>query len=87
MGTGSVYGNGVAKIKYIVDDATFKQGKFAPGSHLRIVTPKKLETDPVEAIIVMAASYSDEVVSRIQSAGYNNIGLAVLRQDGLQVIN
>lgn len=87
VGTGSVYGNGVAKIKYIVDDATFKQGKFAPGSHLPIVTPKKLETDPVEAIIVMAASYSDEVVSRIQSAGYNNIGLAVLRQDGLQVIN
>lgn len=74
------------KIKYIVDDATFKQGKFAPGSHLPIVSPEQMKKSPVEAIIVMAASYSDEVLARLRESGYNNIGLAVLRQDGLHVL-
>ena len=75
-----------SKIKYIVDDAIFKQGKFAPGSHIPIVNPKKLEEDPVESIIVMAASYSDEVIAKLQSSGPNNMGIAVLRQDGLKII-
>ena len=81
------YKQGTSKIKYIVDDATFKQGKFAPGSHLPIVAPSWLKTNPVEAIIVMAASYSDEVLARLSESGYNNIGRAVLRQDGLHILN
>ena len=76
-----------SKIKYIVDDATFKQGKYAPASHVPIVSPDSLESDPVEAIIVMAASYSDEVVKKIKESPYNSIGVSILRQNGLEIHN
>ncbi len=51
------------EIRYVVDSATFKQGKFTPASHMPIVAPDALHSDPVDAVIVMAASYSDEVAS------------------------
>ena len=76
-----------SKIKYVVDDATFKQGKYAPASHVPIVSPDSLENDPVEAIIVMAASYSDEVAKKIKKSPYNSIGISILRQNGLEIHN
>jgi len=73
------------KIKYVVDSAKFKQDKFTPATHIPIVSPSMLNDDPVKAIIVMAASYSDEVVKIIQ-ADYRDIDIAVLRESGLEII-
>jgi hypothetical protein len=74
------------KIKYIVDSATFKQNKFTPVSHIPIVSLATLESDPVDAIIVMAASYSDEVTRIIQKKINKNINIAILRNHGLEII-
>src|SRR5205823_4435007 len=41
-------------IRYVVDSAPFKQGRFTPATHLPIVPPDTLRTDPVSAVIVMA---------------------------------
>lgn len=71
------------KICYVVDSAPFKQGKFTPASHIPIVKPETLRTDPVEAVIVMAASYSDEVAGIIKE-NYGNLTVAILRDYGLQ---
>ncbi|HSR10915.1 MAG TPA: methyltransferase domain-containing protein, partial [Thermodesulfobacteriota bacterium] len=49
------------KIRYVVDSAPFKQGRYTPATHIPIVSPETLKTDAVDAVIVMAASYSDEV--------------------------
>jgi SAM-dependent methyltransferase len=74
------------KIAYVIDSAPFKQGKYTPASHLPIVAPKQLNTQPVEAVIVMAASYSDEVARIIRSTYHEGIKVAILRDDGLEEI-
>ena len=75
------------RIKYVVDSATFKQGKYTPATHIPIVAPEMLVKEPVEAIIVMAASYSDEVVKIIRDKYSNKIAVAVLRDYGLENSN
>lgn len=73
-----------ARITYVVDSAPFKQGKFTPASHVPIVAPAYLSTQPVKAIIVMAASYSDEVARIIRSQYSHVQHVVILRDDGLQ---
>jgi SAM-dependent methyltransferase len=78
---------GIAKkIKYVVDSAPFKQNKYTPATHLPVVAPEKLLTDKVDAVIVMAAGYSNEVAEIIKRK-YNNIKIAVLRDFGLEIIH
>lgn len=74
------------KIRYVIDSASFKQGKYTPATHLHIVSPEELDTDPVDAIIVMAASYSDEVANIIRQRFDSNISIAILRDFGLEVV-
>lgn len=71
------------KIKYVVDSAPFKQGKYTPATHIPIVSPDNLDTDPVDAVIVMAASYSDEVAGIIRRKYGNKIDISILRETGL----
>jgi 2-polyprenyl-3-methyl-5-hydroxy-6-metoxy-1,4-benzoquinol methylase len=74
------------KIKYVVDSAPFKQSKYTPATQIPIVAPDRLKTDPVDAIIVMAASYSDEVV-RIIKANYGKIcHIAILKESNLEQV-
>jgi hypothetical protein len=74
------------KIKYVVDSAPFKQGKFTPATHLPIVPPSELSQNPVIAVIVMAAGYSDEVVRTIQAGPNSNLKIAVLRETQLETL-
>ncbi|MDD5012081.1 MAG: methyltransferase domain-containing protein [Candidatus Nanoarchaeia archaeon] len=82
------------KIRYVVDSATFKQGKYTPATHIPIVHPDTLMSNPVDSIIIMAGSYSDEV-SNIIKIKYKNkledkvkkINIAILRDFGLEEIN
>jgi 2-polyprenyl-3-methyl-5-hydroxy-6-metoxy-1,4-benzoquinol methylase len=73
------------KIKFIVDSAIFKQGKYSPSSHIQIVPEQRLVEDSVDAIIIMAGSYSDEI-SKIMLTKYPSIEIAVLREFGLEFI-
>jgi hypothetical protein len=72
-------------IRYVVDSAVFKQGKYTPATHLPIVSPEALRSDPVRAVIVMAASYSDEVVRTIREQFGRNMKVSVLRDSTLEV--
>ena len=74
------------KIKYVVDSAKFKQNKFTPATHIPIVSPDKLNSDPVDAIIIMAAGYSDEVAGIVRRKYDKKINIAILRDFGLQKI-
>jgi len=73
------------KLRYVVDSAPFKQGKLTPVSHIPIVAPDTLRTDPVDALIVMAGSYSDEIVAIVREK-FQGVTLAVLRETGLEVL-
>ncbi len=81
------------KIKYVIDSAPFKQGKFTPVTHIPIVSPERLDIDPVDAVIVMAASYSDEVAKIIRQKyqnrledKVNGVGVTILRDSGLEEV-
>jgi len=74
------------KIRYVVDSASFKQGKFTPATHIPIVSSDALTKDPVDAVIVMAASYSDEVAGIIRQKFDKNINISILRDFGLEVV-
>lgn len=53
-------------IAYVIDSAPYKQNKYTPVSHLPIVSPEHLQTDPVDVILVVAARYNDEIIRQIQ---------------------
>lgn len=72
-------------IKYVLDDAPFKQGKYTPATHVPIVSPEALQTDPPQAIIIMAASYSYEVARKLKKANLG-INLSILQDKGLYTI-
>lgn len=58
----------ISEISFIVDSADFKQGKYSPVMHSKIVSPKTLAESDVDIIIVMVPGlYPDEVVKKIQS--------------------
>jgi hypothetical protein len=74
------------KIKYVIDSAPFKQGKFTPATHIPIVPPETLATNPADAVIVMAASYSDEVAKILRQNFDGKIQVSILRDYGLETI-
>ncbi len=74
------------RVRYVIDSAPFKQGKFTPATHLAIVAPEALRSHPVEAVIVMAASYSDEVASIIRERFDPTLPVAILRDFGLELL-
>ena len=54
-------------IKYIIDSSPLKQGRFAPASHLRIVSPQEYLRDPVDVIIIAAPGYAKEIEQSIRT--------------------
>lgn len=74
------------KVKYVVDSAGFKQGKFTPFTHIPILSPDTILSDPPAAIIVMAAGYSGEVVKNIRRKFDRSVNVAVLRDFGLETV-
>lgn len=53
------------KIEYIIDSAPFKQGKYAPASHVPIVSPKYYFEHKVDVIIIIAPGYTNEIANKI----------------------
>lgn len=51
-------------IRYIVDRNPLKQGRLAPGSHIAVVGPERLESDPVDVLLILAWNIADEVVAQ-----------------------
>jgi hypothetical protein len=74
------------KIKYVIDSANFKQGKYTPATHIPIVSPESIDSDPIQAIIIIAAGYSDEVARTIRQKYGDKINVAILREQGLENI-
>lgn len=66
-------------IHYIIDSAPFKQGKYAPASHIPIVAPDYFFQDPVNCILVIAPGYTKEIVETIRTKFGENVEISVLR--------
>lgn len=74
------------RILYVVDSAPFKQGKYTPATHLPVVAPEALHAATVDAVIVIAGSYSDEVANIIRQHFNPNMSVAILRNYGLEIV-
>ena len=74
------------KILFVVDSAIFKQNKFTPASHIPIVAPSKIHSSDIEAVIVMAASYSNEVVKILRKDYKYNFSIAVFKENNLVIL-
>ena len=72
------------RIRYVVDSAPFKQGCFTPATHLPIVAPHALHDDPVDAVLVMAGSYSDEIAAILRRDYDPALQVANLGHDGIR---
>lgn len=78
--------SGQRKIKYIIDSAPFKQGLYTPVTHMPIVSPLRLKDDKVDAVLVMAAGYSDEVVRILREELSYRGNIAVLRGNSIEIV-
>lgn len=72
--------------RYIIDSAPFKQGKYAPASHLPIVPPDHYHNDPVDAILIVAPGYTDEIAGIIQEKFGQNVEILALKSNHLERI-
>lgn len=69
------------KVKYIIDSAKFKQGKYAPASHIPIVSPDHFMSDPVDEILIVAPGYTDEIAGIIRERYGADVRILVLKTD------
>jgi hypothetical protein len=75
------------RVAHVVDSANFKQGKYTPGTQLLIKAPQSLAEDRPRAVLIMAAAYSDEVLGLVQREHAHIAHVAILREQGLEVIH
>ena len=71
---------------YIIDSAPFKQGRFAPSSHLPIVPPDHFFEHPVDVIMIVAPGYSDEIAGVIRTRFGADVTVLTLRTDRIEVL-
>ena len=68
-----------SKIRFVIDSAPFKQGKYVPAGTAKIVSPEVLENSSLKAILIMAGSYSDEIAGIIRSRYGKRYRIGILR--------
>ena len=73
-------------VEYIIDSAPFKHGKFAPASHLPIVPPDHFEEHPVDAIVITAPGYTDEIAKIIRERFGDKIEIRAMRSNHLEMV-
>jgi len=76
----------INEIEFIVDSASFKQNKYSPVMHTKIVSPETLKKSKVDLIIIMVPGiYPDEVIKRVKDMNIN-IEIAKLKDNQIQFI-
>ena len=74
------------RARYIIDSAPFKQGKIAPASHLPIVGPDHFHEHPVDAIIITAPGYTDEIAASIRQKFGTAVEIRAMRSNHLEMV-
>lgn len=65
-------GIGAETLEYVVDRSTVKQGKFTPGTHLKIHSPEKLIDDRPDYVLLLTWNFAQEILQ--QQAEYRRRG-------------
>ena len=75
------------RVSYIIDSAPFKQGRFAPASHLPIVAPDYFLEHPVDVILIVAPGYSDEIAGVIRTRFGTGVRILTLRSERIEELS
>jgi len=59
-------------VDFVVDRNTFKQGRYTPGTHLKIHGPQKLMDDRPDYVLLLSWNFADEILA--QQASYRQQG-------------
>lgn len=73
-------------VSYIIDNAKFKQGCFAPASHVPIFGPEHFREEPVDTILILGPIYVNEIVDEIRKKCPSAVKIAAMGRDGLKEI-
>lgn len=72
------------KVEYIIDSAPFKQGRYAPVSHIPILSPDEALSRPVDQIIIIAPGYTGEIAGIIREKFGTGVEIAAVTGERLQ---
>ena len=50
------------ELKYVIDTTPYKQGRYLPGTGLRIVSPEEADQSPADTLLLLAANYLGHVL-------------------------
>jgi len=85
---GCIYLNAIGinykQIEYVVDDTNIKQGKFIPGTGIKITSRETLITDPPDYIVILAHNFSEYIIKSLKQSEYQ--GKFILFLPELKVI-
>ncbi|MDO5350374.1 MAG: class I SAM-dependent methyltransferase [Lachnospiraceae bacterium] len=73
--------------KYIIDSAPFKQGRYAPASHLPIVAPAYFREHPADLILIAAPGYTREIAGVIRQQFGSQVEIWTMRSDHLEQLS
>lgn len=76
-----------ARIEYIIDSAPFKQGRFAPASHVPIVSPDFFFAHPVDTILIIAPGYTEEIARCIRERFGAAVEIAAIRTSAIEILS
>ena len=66
------YGIGKETLDFVVDRSTVKQGRYTPGTHLPILSPKALLDQQPDYVLLLTWNFADEILE--QQAEYRKRG-------------
>ena len=66
------FGIGADQLEYVVDRSTEKQGRYTPGTRLRILPPEHLRGDWPDYLLLLSWNFLDEILG--QQAAYRAAG-------------
>ena len=73
-----------SSVDFIIDSAPSKHGKFAPVSHLEILSPEILATEQMAAIVIIAPNYAEEIFQTIRGKYPQRCPVAIIRRGTLE---
>jgi hypothetical protein len=66
------FGVGRETLDFVVDRSTVKQGRYTPGTHLKIYSPEKLVEERPDYVLLLSWNFADEILA--QQEAYRRAG-------------